>query len=45
MGENPNSVYAVGYDGTNGIILHYNGSSWQKIESGTIRQFKIYGAQ
>jgi hypothetical protein len=31
-GQNPNSVYAVG-DGGN--IVHYNGNSWQKIESGT----------
>jgi len=44
-GENPNSVYAVGYDGTNGIILHYNGSSWQKIESGTNTPIQdIWGA-
>ena len=34
-GENPNSVYAVGYDGTNGMILHFNGSSWTKMTSNT----------
>ncbi len=34
-GENPNSVYAVGYDGAYGIILHYNGSSWTKMTSNT----------
>ena len=31
-GENSNSLYAIGY---NGVIAHYNGSTWQKIESGT----------
>ncbi len=31
-GTSPKSVYAVGYIGT---IIHYNGSTWQKVESGT----------
>jgi hypothetical protein len=31
-GENPNSVYAVG---NGGGIAYYNGSSWQRVESGT----------
>lgn len=31
-GTGPSSVYAVGYLGT---IVHYNGNSWQKVESGT----------
>ncbi len=31
-GENPNSVYAVG---NGGGIAHYNGSTWQRMESGT----------
>jgi hypothetical protein len=31
-GENPSSIYAVGY---NGLIAHYDGRSWNKIESGT----------
>jgi hypothetical protein len=41
-GGNANSVYAVG-DGGN--IVHYNGSSWTKIESGTgLDIYDIYGA-
>ncbi len=28
----PSSIYGIGYEGT---IVHYNGSSWQRIESGT----------
>jgi len=31
-GDSPSNVYGVGNAGT---ILHYNGSSWRKIESGT----------
>jgi len=31
-GPNPNSIYAVGVDGT---IAHYNGTSWQTMNSGT----------
>jgi len=44
-GENPNSVYAVGYDGTNGMIFHYANGTWTKIESGTSLSINdIYGA-
>ncbi|OFY65356.1 MAG: hypothetical protein A2Y71_08130 [Bacteroidetes bacterium RBG_13_42_15] len=31
-GSNPTDMYVVG---TNGLITHYNGNSWQKLESGT----------
>lgn len=31
-GESPNSVYVVGDFGT---IVHYDGTSWQRVESGT----------
>ncbi|MHB1050654.1 MAG: hypothetical protein ACYC09_11275 [Bacteroidota bacterium] len=31
-GENPQSIYAVGSDGT---ILYYNGTEWRKMTSGT----------
>ncbi len=31
-GTSSSDIYGVGY---NGMITHYNGSSWQKIESGT----------
>lgn len=34
-GANASDVYAVGHNGVEGIILHYNGSTWQKMESGT----------
>jgi len=41
-GENSNSIYAVGYGGG---IVHYNGTSWTKIESGTTLPINdIYGA-
>lgn len=34
-GNNSNSIYAVGYNGSNGIILYYNGNTWQSMGSGT----------
>lgn len=38
-----NNVYAVGNTGS---IVHFNGSSWQKLATGTTLDFKdIYGAQ
>jgi hypothetical protein len=41
-GENPNSVYAVG---NNGGIAHYNGSTWQRVESGTTIDISdVFGA-
>jgi hypothetical protein len=40
-GDSPSNVYGVGNAGT---ILHYNGSSWRKIESGTsLDIYDIYG--
>jgi hypothetical protein len=41
-GSNPNDIYFVGRAGS---IVHYNGSSFSKIESGTTIMFQdIYGA-
>ena len=41
-GTNSSDIYFVG---TKGTIVHYNGSSWTKIESGTTLDFQdIYGA-
>jgi len=41
-GTDNNNIYAVGY---NGQIAHYNGTNWQRIESGTTLEFMdIYGA-
>jgi hypothetical protein len=41
-GTSSNNLYAVG---SNGAIVHYNGSGWTKLESGTDLQFlDIYGA-
>jgi hypothetical protein len=41
-GGSPNDIYFVGNSGS---IAHYNGTSWQKIESGTDLTFlDIYGA-
>jgi len=41
-GTDNQNIYAVG---VNGQIAHYNGSQWQRIESGTELQFTdIYGA-
>jgi len=41
-GTSENSFYAVG---SKGIIFHYNGSSWQKLASGTIVDIQdIWGA-
>ncbi|MGH7595480.1 MAG: glucosyl transferase [bacterium] len=40
---NPEEVYAVG---NNGSIVHYNGSGWQKLESGTNQDIQdIWGAK
>jgi hypothetical protein len=42
-GTSPVNVYAVGYGGT---IVHYNGSSWQRIESGTtLTIYDVLGAR
>ena len=42
-GTSSSNLYGVG---TGGIIVHYNGSSWQKLESGTTFNFQdIYGAK
>jgi hypothetical protein len=41
-GTSSNDIYAVG---NNGLIAHYDGRSWSKIESGTELQFlDIYGS-
>jgi hypothetical protein len=41
-GSSPNNVFIVGNEGS---IAHYNGSSWQKIESGTTVDIQdIWGA-
>ncbi|MBW7846135.1 MAG: glucosyl transferase [Bacteroidia bacterium] len=41
-GSSSNNIYAVG---RSGAIAHYNGSSWQKLESGTTLDLHdIYGA-
>ena len=43
-GSSANDIYAVGYDPNNnfdGLILHYDGSNWTNIESGTTSQ--LYG--
>jgi hypothetical protein len=41
-GESPNSVYA---GGDNGGLAHYNGSTWQRVESGTnLDIMDIWGA-
>ncbi len=43
MGGSVNSVYVVGNLGT---IVHYNGSAWQKLESGTDLDIRdIWGAR
>ena len=40
-GKGPQDLYAVGYYGT---IIHYNGSNWDKLESGTqLRLTDIWG--
>ena len=36
-GENPSSVYAVG---ANGNIMHYSGTTWQRVESATMLDIK-----
>lgn len=42
-GSSPTDIYFVG---TNGNITHYNGSSWQKLESGTDVDFRdIWGCR
>ncbi len=42
-GESPTSVYAVGDAGN---ILHFDGSTWQELSSGSLLDFKdIYGAR
>lgn len=42
-GTSSSNLYLVG---TNGSITYYNGSSWQKVESGTTYNFQdIYGAK
>jgi hypothetical protein len=42
-GTSSSDIYAVG---NNGLIAHYDGRSWSKIESGTTLQFlDIYGAK
>ena len=42
-GTNSNNLYAVGYNGT---IVHFNGSNWEKIESGTdLPIMDIYGVR
>ncbi|MEO8168565.1 MAG: glucosyl transferase, partial [bacterium] len=42
-GESSNSVYAVGNAGN---IMHYNGSAWQRVESGTTIEISdIYGSK
>jgi hypothetical protein len=42
-GTSANDLYGIGY---NGMITHFNGSSWQKIESGTTTDINdIWGAK
>jgi hypothetical protein len=42
-GESPNSVYGVGYNGT---IVHYNGTTWQRVASETMLPIKdVHGSR
>jgi len=40
MGQLCNDVFAVGMSGT---VLHYDGSGWSPMQSGTVKNLYVYG--